>query len=107
MFQYNYARYTRGGQPRSCNTVTANQIEAFQTADQRAEMMSQPIQFFHVFIWIGGSNPAHAGLKPLFHLALFFIKQNCKYNNTLQLQSIWNVVLHFFILKGKVLWIDY
>ncbi len=30
----------------SCNTVTANQIEAFQTADQRAEMMSQPIRFF-------------------------------------------------------------
>ncbi len=53
------------------NSVTANQIEAFQTADQRAEMMSQPIRFFHVFIWIVGSNPAQAGLK-------LFIKQNCK-----------------------------
>ncbi len=60
----------RGPAVDSWNSVTANQIEAFQTADQRAEMMSQPIRFVHVFLWIVGSNPAHAGLK-------LFIKQNC------------------------------
>ncbi len=38
----------------SCNTVTANRIEAFQTADQRAEMMSQPIRFLmYLFVsWV-------------------------------------------------------
>jgi len=69
--EYIYSAPPRGPVAYSCNTVTANQIEAFQTADQRAEMMSQPIRFFHVFIWIVGSNPAQAGLK-------LFIKQNCK-----------------------------
>ncbi len=69
----------RGPAAYSCNTVTANQIEAFQTADQRAEMMSQPIRFFHVFLWIVGSNPTHCRHETtISHSFVLFIKQNCK-----------------------------
>ncbi len=60
-------------------------------------MMSQPIRFFHVFLWIVGSNPAHTGLK-------LFIKLNCTINNTLQLQSILKCVSCLLgFQKGKVL----
>ncbi len=52
-----FAFRTRGPAVDSWNSVTANQIEAFQTADQTAEMMSQPIRFFHVFLWIGSGCP--------------------------------------------------
>ncbi len=97
-----HPRLYAAGPADSLNSVTANQIEAFQQLTKERKCCHSQSNFAFCIMHLFGSwvrIPLTQDWNHYFTQLCAFINKIVKYNNTLQLQSIWNVCLAFLDFK--------